>query len=271
MSVTTIRCPGGHSNSATQKFCGECGVSLAGICPNGHQNPGGQHYCGECGRPINQFGEASSAPAPAAMAPDPGSAETNSAPARPILHLGDQLEIGSGMSATVVRLNDDTVWLKTFRAQTSYGVSDFPRRDLEESIGKGRVTIADKSAQASGGQSQPHTDGSLRQDAASHASPSSEAYLKNAERSAAAPESTTNRQERPSTYWRGLSNRWRMGVFAGVVGVLVLMLFGSGACENSQYRQCVKDGMQGLDYYQGGGTSATKDAIQRSCERMFGK
>ncbi len=269
MSATTIRCPSGHTNSAEQKFCGQCGVPLAGVCPNGHQNPDGQRFCGECGSPISQSGDASIAHTHAAHAEVPAAN-----PPSP-LRLGDQLEIGSGMTATVVRLNDDTVWLKTFRAETSYGVSDFLRRDLEESIGHGRIAIVDKFAQTSDSQRQPHTNVFLRHDAASHLSPPSDGYFGNAERipaqPAPAPEPTTNRQWRATAYWLGLSNRWRVGLVAGGIGILVLMLFGSGACQNTQYRQCVKDGMQGLDYYQGGGTSATKDAIERSCERMFGK
>lgn len=49
MSATTVMCPNGHRNQADQKFCGQCGVGLAGMCPNGHQNPLGQRYCGQCG------------------------------------------------------------------------------------------------------------------------------------------------------------------------------------------------------------------------------
>lgn len=52
MSAKTITCPNGHSNSATQKFCGDCGLSLAGLCPNGHQNSDDQRFCGECGAPL---------------------------------------------------------------------------------------------------------------------------------------------------------------------------------------------------------------------------
>lgn len=52
MSSATATCSNGHLNSVTQKFCGECGVALAGVCPNGHPNPRGQHFCGECGNPI---------------------------------------------------------------------------------------------------------------------------------------------------------------------------------------------------------------------------
>lgn len=65
-------------------------------------------------------------------------------------------------------------------------------------------------------------------------------------------------------------SRRSIGIIAGGVGVLVLTLFGSTACQNSQYSQCVKDGMQGLEEYQGGGNAETKDAIKRSCERMYG-
>ncbi len=52
MSATTIKCPEGHPNQQTNRFCAECGLSLAGICPSGHPNPDGYLYCGECGVPI---------------------------------------------------------------------------------------------------------------------------------------------------------------------------------------------------------------------------
>ena len=52
MTKASIKCPGGHPNPAEQKFCGACGVSLAGVCPSGHPNPEGQLYCGECGSPV---------------------------------------------------------------------------------------------------------------------------------------------------------------------------------------------------------------------------
>lgn len=56
----TIKCPDGHPNIAAQKFCGQCGVSLAGVCANGHQNADGQKYCGKCGVPLGQSQPASS-------------------------------------------------------------------------------------------------------------------------------------------------------------------------------------------------------------------
>jgi len=52
MTATTIKCPEGHPNPQTNRFCTECGVSLAGVCPSGHLNPEGHLYCGECGVPI---------------------------------------------------------------------------------------------------------------------------------------------------------------------------------------------------------------------------
>jgi hypothetical protein len=75
MSAPTITCPSGHVNSPSQKFCGECGVSLAGVCPNGHQNPDGQHYCGECG---NSLGQSATKPSP-----DPEAETAGAATARP--------------------------------------------------------------------------------------------------------------------------------------------------------------------------------------------
>jgi len=52
VSALTVKCPSGHRNQTTQKFCGQCGVALAGVCPNGHENPPTQRYCGECGANI---------------------------------------------------------------------------------------------------------------------------------------------------------------------------------------------------------------------------
>lgn len=61
MTSASITCPGGHPNPAEQKFCGACGVSLAGVCPSGHPNPEGQLYCGECGSPVaGSFAESGS-------------------------------------------------------------------------------------------------------------------------------------------------------------------------------------------------------------------
>jgi class 3 adenylate cyclase/tetratricopeptide (TPR) repeat protein len=40
----------GHENAAGQKFCGNCGTSLAAACSNcGAENPPGNRFCGECG------------------------------------------------------------------------------------------------------------------------------------------------------------------------------------------------------------------------------
>ena len=39
----------GAANSATQKFCGECGSPLTATCANGHVNAPDQKFCGECG------------------------------------------------------------------------------------------------------------------------------------------------------------------------------------------------------------------------------
>ena len=58
--VTCSNC--GAQNSESQKFCGECGTSLAAICFNcGASNTPGQKFCGECGTSL-------SAAAPAAAA-----------------------------------------------------------------------------------------------------------------------------------------------------------------------------------------------------------
>jgi len=48
-----------HENPTTQRFCGECGASLASGCPScGASNPPGQKFCGECGMRLGQLGPA---------------------------------------------------------------------------------------------------------------------------------------------------------------------------------------------------------------------
>ena len=57
----------GHENAAGQKFCGNCGNSLATACSNcGAENPPGNRFCGECGTVL-----AGGSPVPAA-APSAG-------------------------------------------------------------------------------------------------------------------------------------------------------------------------------------------------------
>ncbi len=52
MSEGETRCPRGHLNPQTNKFCAECGEYIAEVCPNEHPNPRGSLYCGECGVPV---------------------------------------------------------------------------------------------------------------------------------------------------------------------------------------------------------------------------
>jgi predicted nucleic acid-binding Zn ribbon protein len=43
----------GTENPADNKYCGECGSSLAPACPHcGAANPAGKRFCGECGSPL---------------------------------------------------------------------------------------------------------------------------------------------------------------------------------------------------------------------------
>jgi hypothetical protein len=51
-----VQCPSGHKNPAGQKYCGECGASLAGVCPVGHPNPLSNKFCGECGSRLHFAG-----------------------------------------------------------------------------------------------------------------------------------------------------------------------------------------------------------------------
>ena len=71
----SINCPSGHANSAEQKFCGQCGVSLAGVCANGHPNAEDQKYCGQCGVPLGQSQAAPRRPTPGAGDKPPGNAD----------------------------------------------------------------------------------------------------------------------------------------------------------------------------------------------------
>lgn len=185
----TIECPGGHSNSATQKFCGECGLSLVGFCPNGHQNPEGQRYCGECGSPLHQSDTASPSPSPGAAEPrsvtpshpaesgtvrSPGvnpsdqresgdsrlgnlgqphsppatglppeiSGNLDGAAATGTLKIGDELQLRDGIDAEIVKLDDETAWLNITKGLTSYGISTFPRRNVEKALADQRITIS---------------------------------------------------------------------------------------------------------------------------------
>jgi len=64
----------GATNSAGQRFCGECGTRLASGCPAcGATNSAGQRFCGDCGTSIAGAGSpASAAPAGAAVHRAPG-------------------------------------------------------------------------------------------------------------------------------------------------------------------------------------------------------
>ncbi len=75
MSAYSAKCPSGHGNPIANKFCGECGVSLAGVCSSGHANPAGQRFCGECGEPLRQHGVRDSG---VGSSPDSGPCEADS-------------------------------------------------------------------------------------------------------------------------------------------------------------------------------------------------
>src|ERR1700758_3318279 len=50
--VTCASC--GAENPIGNRFCGDCGTSLAAACPEcGAENPSGQRFCGQCGTPLN--------------------------------------------------------------------------------------------------------------------------------------------------------------------------------------------------------------------------
>src|ERR1700758_1874555 len=50
--VTCASC--GAENPIGNRFCGDCGTSLAAACPEcGAENPAGQRFCGQCGTPLN--------------------------------------------------------------------------------------------------------------------------------------------------------------------------------------------------------------------------
>ena len=120
----TKNCPSGHSNSAEQKFCGQCGVSLAGVCANGHPNPEGQQFCGQCGVPLGQsssIGPPHSA-APGAMPPgsavgfDVSGTTPPAADPRPEPRIDGNAGLSDGLGAPAVRagLSGTSGGLKSF-------------------------------------------------------------------------------------------------------------------------------------------------------------
>ncbi|MDX1468925.1 MAG: adenylate/guanylate cyclase domain-containing protein [Acidimicrobiia bacterium] len=59
--ITCTHC--GTANEAGQKFCGECGHSLAVVCPNcGTPNQPSMKFCGECGTGLRELAPAAAAP-----------------------------------------------------------------------------------------------------------------------------------------------------------------------------------------------------------------
>src|SRR6516225_7797937 len=59
-----------HQNPAGQKFCGECGVSLAVSCSACRApNPPGQKFCGECGASLTGSQQSAKFPAPESYTP----------------------------------------------------------------------------------------------------------------------------------------------------------------------------------------------------------
>lgn len=73
----SINCPKGHGNPRAQKFCGKCGVSLAGVCAKGHRNPEGQKYCGQCGATLLGSAQTTSSTGWATPATEPPSRDQN--------------------------------------------------------------------------------------------------------------------------------------------------------------------------------------------------
>lgn len=128
MSASTIKCPSGHSNSPAQKFCGECGIPLAGICPDGHQNAEGQRYCGECGASL-QDSESTAALADDAT-PDtdratvpPEAADVRQAEGVP--RVGATFVTATGEDATVREVTGDDVWVDIQRDGNHIGTFRF--------------------------------------------------------------------------------------------------------------------------------------------------
>ncbi|MCH8884163.1 MAG: AAA family ATPase, partial [SAR324 cluster bacterium] len=68
-----MQCPNcGRANPEGQKFCGECGNSLATLCPQcNSSNPPGQKFCGQCGHTLSPPASAGTQPAAAPPAAPP--------------------------------------------------------------------------------------------------------------------------------------------------------------------------------------------------------
>ena len=112
MSALTIKCQNGHSNSTTQKFCGDCGLPLSGVCPNGHQNPDGRRYCGECGTLIpglDGVGGPTEEHAAGHLRTDTAYAQQNASSSA--LQVGQTFTTGTGQQATIRGITGNDVWV----------------------------------------------------------------------------------------------------------------------------------------------------------------
>ena len=86
------------------------------------------------------------------------------------------------------------------------------------------------------------------------------------------PEWWANQRGRLGSWWGGLTVGGRLAVILAVIAGLFLLFFaGSFVFQNGDYRQCVRDGMNELEIQRGGGDPDTAAAIERFCEREFGK
>jgi len=163
-----VSCEKGHTNPVGQRYCGECGESLAGLCPNGHTNRYGQRFCGECGTPIiaapnpseagpaesnaettgDPFGprfrvnddgivqdiDARVAEPPPEAAPPPKQSPTGAGPGSPDsmpLRVGTTFTTRDGSQATITRISGNDVWLGFDGVGEKLGPLRYSRKDVE--------------------------------------------------------------------------------------------------------------------------------------------
>lgn len=256
--TTTVRCGQGHTNPAGQRYCGECGASLAGLCPNGHVNPPGQHFCGECGTALTSSPESSETErgrsdaktggdpfgprfrvhedgvvqdddaegkekSPTAPPPPKQSQRgTASAPSTPKpLRVGTTFTTRGGSQATITKIAGDSVWLTFDGDGAKLGRLRFPRKDVEAALASG------KSFTGNSGSGEPRKAPHAGSAAAPPRAPTGAGHptAKKATQSAAPPRAAQPARKRTFTDIFGIHPLLAVGIGVAIVfGVIMIVL-----------------------------------------------